>query len=125
MTAGGLYAWEFEKGDEKLRARVEGLTAHMDPVCRSAGLRCCLCPRKHRGEQGGFGRFGRGVGRLVATLRGLLYLLAQSGWQGLPTFRNVVEALSIGDDGGHRAVHSHGRETKEKLLPENSVRFSL
>src|SRR3954451_14692734 len=37
-TAGGLYAWEFEKGDRELRVRVEGQLVIKDPRPKGRGI---------------------------------------------------------------------------------------
>ena len=80
-TAGGLYAWELEKGARDLRVRVDGQLVFNNPqmIVRAAldglGLACVL--EDLVADQVAEWQPRAGAGRLVSALRGISPLLSQ------------------------------------------------
>ena len=88
-SAGGLYAWEFEKRGRALKVRVDGqliFNRHASDVDRRARwLRSGMPHGRHRANGPGRGSTDAGPRRLVSTLFGLPPLLPES----TPAFARV------------------------------------
>ncbi len=95
-TAGGLYAWEFEKGDRELRVRVEGRlvfnTATMAVKAALAGHGLAFVPEDRVGEHIRAGRLIRALADWCPPFPGF-HLYYPSRRQPTPAFAVLVGAL--------------------------------
>lgn len=96
VTAGGLYAWEFEKGDEELRVRVDGqltFNASYEMVDAAVlGYGIAYVPEDIVAEEVASGALTVVLDDWSQPFAGY-YIYYPSRRQDLPAFRVVVEAL--------------------------------
>jgi DNA-binding transcriptional LysR family regulator len=99
-TAGGLYAWEFEKGDRELRVRVEGRlafnTATMAVRAALAGDGLAFVPEDRVREHIRAGRLIRALADWCPPFPGF-HLYYPSRRQPTPAFAMLVGALRYRD----------------------------
>lgn len=99
-TAGGLYAWEFEKGDRELRVRVEGRlafnTATMAVRAALAGDGLAFVPEERVREHIRAGRLIRALADWCPPFPGF-HLYYPSRRQPTPAFAVIVDALRYRD----------------------------
>ena len=99
-TAGGLYAWEFEKGGRELRVRVEGRlvfnTATMAVKASLAGHGLAFVPEDRVGEHIRAGRLIRSLADWCPSFPGF-HLYYPSRRQPTPAFAVLVGALRYRD----------------------------
>jgi DNA-binding transcriptional LysR family regulator len=95
-TAGGLYAWEFEKGDRELRVRVEGQlvfnTATLAVKAALAGAGLAFVPEDRVREHVSKGRLIRVLADWCPPFPGF-HLYYPSRRQPTPAFAVLVNAL--------------------------------
>ncbi|MBE1237580.1 LysR family transcriptional regulator [Phaeovibrio sulfidiphilus] len=98
QSAGGLYAWEFERGDRKLNVRVEGQLVFNTPPgmvdAAVAGLGIAFLPEDEFGPLLEDGRLVRVLEDWCAPFPGY-YLYYPSRRQPSPAFSLVVNALRL------------------------------
>jgi DNA-binding transcriptional LysR family regulator len=99
-TYGGLYAWEFEKGDEKLRVHVEGQLVFNTIALRldaaQAGLGLAYLPEDRVLPHIAAGRLVRVLAEWCPPFSGY-HLYYPSRRQSSPAFALLVEALRYRD----------------------------
>ena len=99
-TAGGFYAWEFEKGDRELRVRVEGRlafnTATMAVRAAVAGDGLAFVPEDRVQEHIRAGRLIRALADWCPPFPGF-HLYYPSRRQPTPAFAVLVDALRYRD----------------------------
>ena len=114
-TAGGLYAWEFEKGGRELRVRVEGQlvfnTATMAVKAALAGAGLAFVPEDRAREHINEGRLIRVLSDWCPPFSGF-HLYYPSRRQPTPAFAVLVDALSYRSRSGPQLL-----DTKPTVTP--------
>jgi DNA-binding transcriptional LysR family regulator len=97
--AGGLYAWEFEKGGEELRVRVDGQLTYGTSMAMAdaalAGYGIAYVPEDLVRHHVDSGRLVQVLDDWCAPFPGY-YVYFPSRRQSLPSFRVIVDALKHG-----------------------------